>query len=213
MRDAMAAVLAVTAWSAVLLQLWLSVGLGLANGRSVVEGVLVYLGYFTVLTNIFVALVLTARLVPSAWTGRRPLSHPQAAACAACSIALVGLGYHALLREVWDPQGLQWLADVMLHYVVPAAYCAFWLLVIPAPALPWWSPLAWSAYPLAYFAYALARGAVFGTYPYPFIDVTAIGYGQALANAAGLLSGFVVVGWLFLLLQRGVRRAGGVPAD
>ena len=52
--------LAVVAWFGVLLQLSLSVGLALANGKPVASGFVAYFGYFTVLTNIFVSLVCTA---------------------------------------------------------------------------------------------------------------------------------------------------------
>ena len=43
-----------------LLQLWLSIRLVLADGKPVISGLVAYFGYFTVLTNIFVALVCTA---------------------------------------------------------------------------------------------------------------------------------------------------------
>ena len=36
---------------------------------------------------------------------------------AVTAIVLVGLGYHVLLRNIWDPQGAQWLADVLLHHL------------------------------------------------------------------------------------------------
>ena len=64
--------------------------------------------------------------------------------------------------------------------------------------------MAWCAYPITYFVYALARGALLDSYPYPFIDVAAIGYNQALLNALGLLVVFVLVGWLFMALAKGV---------
>jgi len=37
-------------------------------------------------------------------------------------------------------------------------------------------------FPLAWLAFTLIRGAVIHWYPYPFIDVTSIGYGKALLN-------------------------------
>ena len=197
-------VLAVVAWSSVLLQLWLSLRLAESNGKSVPAGLLVYLGYFTVLTNIFVALALTSPALAAPSRARRFFAHPQTLACTATSIALVGLGYHFLLRNIWNPEGPQWLADVLLHYVVPVAFCVYWLLVLPKSPLPWWSPLVSCIYPVVYLVYALVRGVVLGAYPYPFIDVTAIGYSQALRNALGLLVAFVLVGWLFLALGKAI---------
>ena len=49
---------------------------------------------------------------------------------------------------------------------------------------------------MTYLAYALVRGAFDGWYPYFFIDVSAIGYGQALAHAAMLTTAMFVAGCL-----------------
>jgi hypothetical protein len=64
----------------------------------------------------------------------------------------------------------------------------------PTRKLPRWAPLAWCIYPLIYIAYALARGALLGSYPYHFIDVTSLGYSHVLLNSLGLLLVFGVLG-------------------
>jgi hypothetical protein len=62
-----AALVAAVASSAVALQFALT----LDHGRGVAWGVLLYFGYFTILTNALVALALAAPLVaPHAWLGR-----------------------------------------------------------------------------------------------------------------------------------------------
>jgi hypothetical protein len=182
------------AWSGVLLQLVLSLRLALRSGQTAADGLVSYFGYFTVLTNLFVALALSAVLREAARPKGRLLAHPQVLACAAVSIALVGLAYHVLLRHIWDPQGAQWLADVLLHYVTPLGFVLWWVARAPWPDLRWWSPLAWSMFPVAYLAYALARGVWLSRYPYPFIDVTALGYAQVMWNAMALLAVFLVLG-------------------
>jgi hypothetical protein len=186
--------LALLAWSGVLLQLALS----LARGPSVAQGLVAYLGYFTVLTNLLVASALSAVLL------RRPawLARPQVLACAAASIALVGIAYHLLLRHVWDPQGAQWGADMLLHYATPWLYVLWWVLRAPMPVLRWWVPFAWALYPAGYLLYALLRGAWLGSYPYPFIDVAQLGYGGTLVNALGLLLAFLVVAWALVGVKR-----------
>jgi hypothetical protein len=63
----------------------------------------------------------------------------------------------------------------------------YWLGVAPGRrGLRWWVPLAACAYPLAYFACALVRGAWLGSYPYPFIDVNALGVCHGAARRLGL---------------------------
>lgn len=201
-RLGVATLLALLAWSGLLLQLWLSLRLALGNGKSLVEGLLIYLGYFTVLSNLFVALVLTLPAMAPATRLGLVFARPSLQACAATSIALVGLGYHLLLRQVWDPQGLQWLADMLLHYAMPLLFSAYWLWAAPKNGLRWWMALAACLYPLLYFGAVLLRGALGGGYPYHFIDVGVIGYGQACRHGLGLLLAFVVLGLLFQALGR-----------
>ena len=127
LRRSALALVALIAWVGVLLQLYLSARLPLSSGKSVVEGLVGFFGYFTVLTNIFVALaaalpVMFGRSRLGRWFGTGMVL-----GCAVTAIVLVGVGYHFLLRNVWAPQGLQWIADVMLHYVVPMAYFAYWI--------------------------------------------------------------------------------------
>lgn len=197
----------VITWAAVLLQLGLSLQMARAGGKPITAGLVAYLGYFTVLTNIFVALALTMSSAGRGTRLQRVFAHPQTLACAATSTILVGLAYHFLLRHVWNPEGPQWLADLLLHYIVPVGFVAHWLGALPKSPLPWWSPLAWSMYPLSYFGYALVRGLFISTYPYPFIDVAAIGYPMAVRNASGLVGVFVIIGALLLTIGKATDRA------
>lgn len=194
--------LAALAWSAVLLQLWLSVQLGFSTGKSLVNGVFIFLGYFTVLTNIFVALVASAGALSKNPAVPFCLYRPSVVGCATTAILVVGIGYHLLLRKIWSPQGAQLLADVLLHYVVPACALMHWLAYRPVERLSGRAPFIWCLYPLAYLVYALTRGGFLGSYPYPFIDVAALGYQQVLVNAAGLLAAFIGVGFAVLGLAR-----------
>lgn len=189
---AAAVLLALLAWTALLLQLRLTLDATHARGGSTGEALLLYTGFFTILSNLFVALSASAQ----AWAPRSRLAGGSLRGCATTAIVLVGLGYHLLLRDIWDPQGWQRVADNLLHYVVPVAALAHWLWFRLREPLPAWSPLAWSLYPSAYFAYALVRGEWLGVYPYPFIDVAALGYPRALANAAVLLVAYLATGAL-----------------
>ena len=199
----MATTLAALAWWALILQLGLSMRLTLANGKSIGMGLIVFFGFFTILTNLLVAVTLSLQQGAASRTrAGRFFTRPSVLAGVATSIALVGLGYHVLIREVWSPQGMQWVADLLLHYIVPAAYVAWWLVAAPKDGLTLTSPLRWAVWPIAYFAYALIRGALTGLYAYPFIDVPAIGYPQALLNSLGLLVAFVLLGLVFVAIAR-----------
>jgi hypothetical protein len=204
-----ARLLAVTAWFGVLLQLWLSIRLALVNGEPGISGLVSYLGYFTVLTNIFVALVCTAGSLGQHARGRLFLYRLPFVGCSTASILVVGIGYHALLRESWSPQGLQWVADVVLHSIVPVGALLHWLVYRYDDRVAWWTPLSWCWYPLVYFIYVMLRGEILSSYPYPFIDVLALGYARSLINAVGFLVGFVVLGFALLGLGSLAKGAGG----
>ena len=188
------ATLAVISWAGVLLQFWLSINLALANGKTVGDGMVVFFGYFTVLTNLFVALTATMPLIVGFSRLGRWFGKPVVFSSANVSILMVGITYHLFLRNVWQPQGLQLLADIALHYVVPILTLAYWLAFLPRSKLGVLAPLVWCLYPMGYFVYVFARGELLGAYPYYFIDVTSLGYGKAMLNSFGLLISFIALG-------------------
>lgn len=198
----LAALMALLGWFAVLLQFYLSIRLALANGRTVVFGVVLYFGFFTVLTNVLVSLATTLPLVARRSAAGRFFVRPEAIGWVAVSIVFVGVAYYVLLRKIWSPQGWQLLADVLMHYVMPILFVLYSLIVLRGTVLRWSAPLRWSLYPIAYFVYVLVRGAIIGSYPYAFIDVSTLGYVTALRNACMLWVAFVVLAYVLLLIWR-----------
>ncbi|GAB2580614.1 Pr6Pr family membrane protein [Dyella jejuensis] len=202
------ALIALVAWIAVLLQLYLSLRFAIGSGRTVGQGLVMYFGFFTVLTNMLVCLAATCPLLAPASAPGRFFGRPATIGWVAASIAFVGIAYYMLLRHVWQPQGLQWLADVLLHYVTPILFVVYSNLALRGIALRWTAPWWWSIYLAVYFVYVLVRGAVIGSYPYGFIDVSKLGYAVAVRNGGFLLLAFWIVSYLLLLLWRvGPRRA------
>ena len=194
--------LAALAWGGVLLQCYLSLRLAADNGTSMGSGLGNFLSYFTVLTNILICVSLTASLTGPSSTLGQWFARPSVVAGIAVNIAFVGLSYHFLLRNTWNPQGAQLLADVVLHYGVPVIYVIYWWLESATATLRWSHPVMWSAYPTIYLIYALIRGGVVGRYPYPFIDAAHLGYRRTMPNSFGLLLAFIVLGLVFVALSR-----------
>ena len=97
----------------------------------------------------------------------------------------------------------------MLHDLALLFYVAWWLVFVPKRGLQWKHALWWLAYPFAYLVFTMVRGQVVGTYPYPFLDVSALGYGRVLANASVLLVVFLGLGLVIIAIsRRRVRLAG-----
>ncbi len=195
------------AWFGVLLQLYLSLHSAIANGRGAARGLVSYFGYFTILTNLLVCISLTMPLAAPASAPGRFFARSDVTAWVATSIVFVGLAYHILLRNVWNPQGLNLIANDVLHYLTPVLFLAYWWFCFPKGALRWSFPFIWGLYPTVYLIYALARGAIIGSYPYGFIDPSAIGYQRTMINAVGLLIAFFAIGLILTALGRLQRRA------
>ena len=200
--DATAATIAAAGWTGLALQFYLSTTSG--RDATFFLNAFRYFSYFTILTNLFVALIVTAPLLPER-VGRW-LRGPQVKAAGATYIAMVALVYWLLLRSHWNPQGPQAVADALLHAVVPGLYVFYWLAFVEKGSLRWRSAQAWLVYPLIYFAFVLARGAVVGAYPYPFVDVNQLGYLQVTTNAAGFLTAFAVLGSTVVATDRAAAR-------
>jgi hypothetical protein len=118
---------------------------------------------------------------------------PKVSSGIAVSILVVGLAYSLLLRHLWQPEGFQFIADELLHDVMPVLFFIYWWRCVPKGTLRFKHIGAWVLYPLVYFAYALLRGDLLGQYQYPFIDVGTLGYPQVFVNAGGILAGFVLI--------------------
>lgn len=162
-----------------------------------------FFSYFTVLSNLFAALVL---LVSACTPAQR--EHPWLSLLrylSAVQMAIVGLVFALLLRHL-DVGLMQAWINTVLHYLMPVAVVLDWLLA-PAPA-----PLARKALgkalvlPALYLAYSLLRGQQTGWYPYPFLNPANVGGAAGVAlYAAGIALCFVLVGGLLLWAAKGRR--------
>jgi hypothetical protein len=126
-------------------------------------------------------------------------------------ITITCLIYALVLAKVWEPTGWQKIADETLHYSVPFLAVAGYLLFGPRPRFSLNTLLRSLVIPLAWIVYTLIRspfitydedGETRHWYPYHFINVDDIGYGQALLNIAGIFLLLLVVGWLYVLIDR-----------
>ena len=154
-----------------------------------------YVSYFTNTTGLLATAVAIAALVRPASS----LAQPGAVTATAVYILVVAVTYEWLLKR--ETHGLQSLANLGLHRVLPTLTVLLWLAT-PKAGLSWREPLAWLAYPAAYMAWILARGATIHRYPYFFADVDKLGYPRALLNGADFLLTFYVLGLAAVAIGR-----------
>lgn len=169
------------------------------NATSIFGAVWIDYRFFTIWTNTLVGVICGAmamgRVLPQ-WLTAGP----------ALAIALVAGVYHALLAEGRNLTGLDLAVDTMVHSVIPAAYIALWLFALPKGRLAWRDLLIWSAYPIVYSIYAIARGGLDGVYPYFFLDVSELGFGGVGLWVAGLAAVFLVSGAIMVAAARRVAK-------
>ena len=187
-----AAVIAGIGWIGLSVQLYFNIHWALVEDLSIPANLINYFSYFTIEANLLVALMLTI-------TCARPqagqfLTRPGVRSALVVYIIIVGVVYEVLLRNLWQPHGLQRLADIVLHDAIPVLYPLYWLAFLPKGSLRWGHPAWWLVFPVLYFLYSMLRGAAFGTYLYPFFDVAQLGFARVTMNGIGLLAGFFGLG-------------------
>jgi hypothetical protein len=206
-----AAAIASAAWFALILQFPLTIATSRANGIGFVAATVTYFSFFTILTNLLIAVGITIPLfAPNSRWGTFFCSSAVTAAMAVY-ILMVGAGYSLLLRNIVSLEGLRKVTDVIMHDAVPPMYLVYWLISEPKDKFRWKNLLTWLIYPLVYLLFVLIRGALIGRYPYPFVDVNTLGFAHVLLNAAMLLCALLAVGALVIVYSRWAGRNS--PAD
>lgn len=204
------AVFALLGWAILALQHALMLA---TPDRSPVELTLNFFSYFTILTNVLVALAMTLPVVASASPLGQWAASPGVRASVAMYAVVVGLVYHFMLHATWNPQGWLLVANVGLHYVMPIAMLLDWLLFVPKGALRWSDAAKWLAFPLIYGVWTAIHGLTADWWPYWFVDASTLGWGKAGAYFAGLLVFFTLVGLIVVAIDRRLGRRDRTPAS
>jgi hypothetical protein len=152
-----------------------------------------FFSFFTIQSNILAVAALFA-LVVRARSRRTPLFDGVRGA-AVLYMAITGIVFALLLSGLQEElqTAIPWV-DFIVHKLMPVVLVADLLIDPPRHRLPRWTALAWLAYPVGWFAYTLVRGANVDWYPYPFVDVSKLGYDGVLARSVVLVLGFAAAG-------------------
>jgi hypothetical protein len=191
-------IIAIITWLALALQLYLQI---MNRTTSVAEAIVRFFSYFTILTNLLVAICFTSLLSKkNKWYSF--FSNNSVLSAITVYIFIVGLVYNLILRSQWNPQGLQLIVDNLLHSITPLLTLIYWFLHVSVRDVQWKQTTGWLIYPALYFVYVLIRGASSGFYPYFFVDVSKLGYQIALQNAGLVTVTFLAVSFLVLWLGK-----------
>ncbi len=200
MKKKLALLFALIGWFAIIAQYILMIQ---NREASIAETAIRFFSFFTILTNILVAIYFTC-LIFTKNQQSKLIGQPGTLTAVTIYITMVGLVYQFALRHLWQPQGLQLIVDELLHSVIPVLVIIFWYLYEITKPIKYAQILKWAIYPLAYLFYILVRGSFSDFYPYPFINVINLGIAKALTNAGVLLVMFLVIAALFLFIGKSI---------
>jgi hypothetical protein len=176
-------------WFAIILQYWLIAST--RSGPDLVAWTINYFSFFTTIGNILVALAMTLPWLAPRSRLAQWLLRPSVRTVIVAYIIVVGLVYHLMLRNLYNPQGWRLACVIILHYVIPPLFIIDWLAFVQKRDLSWKILFGALALPVLYVAWTLVHGAVTGFYPYPFINVARFGYAQVLMTIGTMIAAFV----------------------
>ncbi len=185
----------VMGWFALLLQLYLII---VNRTASLPETIIRYFSFYTIQSNILVALCFTVLLLkPESGLGKF-FSKVTIRSAITVYITIVGIVYNVILRFLWAPTGWQKVADELLHLVIPLFFILYWMLFVPKEPLKWTDFFPWLIFPFLYCIYTLIRGSYAHYYPYPFMDADTLGLKTVLFNSLILTVAFSVMSLILI---------------
>ncbi|MEO5946218.1 MAG: Pr6Pr family membrane protein, partial [Chitinophagaceae bacterium] len=111
MKKSSGILIAVIGWFALILQLYVMLNTNAKNGIAVTTTVINFFSFFTILCNLLVAFSLTFSIIfPKSKLGIF-FSKPTTQSAIGLYIVIVGIVYSVALRKIWNPEGLQLIAD------------------------------------------------------------------------------------------------------
>ncbi len=98
------------------------------------------------------------------------------------AILVTGIVYHVALAQILELHSWDQLGNQLVHFAVPLLAVVGWLAFGPRGRCSGRVALWTVAFPVFWLVFTLVRGAFQPFYPYPFVDVTALGYPAVLLN-------------------------------
>jgi hypothetical protein len=144
MKKMIALIFALAGWYSVVAQYFLMLDDRLVD---IPETSVRFFSYFTILTNIVVAIYFSAVLIRGKSRNRRFNSSGVLTAITGY-ITMVCLIYQIALRHLWQPEGQQWLVDELLHTVIPIAVIIYWYFNESSFPIRFQQIGVWLLYPL-----------------------------------------------------------------
>lgn len=165
--------------------------------------------FFTIWSNILVG-VVSARLARD--PDLESVGWRVARLAGLVAITVTFIVYNLVLRGLSELTGWEAVTNELFHTVVPLLTVVGWLAFGPRGATSWRIVVWTLVMPVGWALFTLVRGEVVGGwYPYPFLDVTEVGYPTAVLNIAIVGVVFVGLAALAHVVDRALLRRSARP--
>ncbi|SFB23069.1 hypothetical protein SAMN05660845_2165 [Flavobacterium swingsii] len=193
------AVISLASWLAVLLQLYLII---VNRVASILETIVRFFSFFTIQSNILVAICFTVLWFKPKNKLELFFLDNKSLTAITMYITIVGIVYNLILRFLWMPTGMQRITDEILHLVIPILVLIYWFQFVSKKSLEYKNVFPWLLFPFLYLIYTLVRGYFSDFYPYPFLNVSVLGYTPVFVNSFYMLIAFLSVGFLLIFSSK-----------
>ncbi|MGS0747168.1 Pr6Pr family membrane protein [Halpernia sp. GG3] len=167
----------------------------------IAETIIRFFSFFTILTNILVALFFTAKISNSFSQKILIFNQKNSLIAVTTFIVIVGFVYQVILRGLWSPKGMQRVVDELLHTIIPLLVLIYWFIYSPKEKSKFSQLIIWLLYPLIYLILVLVRGKLSNYFPYPFLNFIEIGISQTIINCIVVLLLILAIMGILIFIQ------------
>ncbi len=194
MKRVLLYLLAIIGWITLVVRIYLKIT---TSGLPLIESLVQFFSFFTILTNLLVTIYCTVHLLSSNQQNRTNLFlRPETLTALTVFILMVGTVYHLVLKSLWNPEGLLLITDEIYHTFVPLGTLTLWIVSTNNKSGNLKNLFSWMLYPILYLLFILIFGSFSDFYPYPFLNAAELGIGKVMVNSLSLL---IVMSLLFLI--------------
>ena len=159
-----------------------------------------YCSYFTHLSNIVVAIVLTM-----IWRGSPRIQSKVFAVLRLDSLIMItvtGLIFALVLAPTMQLRGWENASNALEHYITPLLTIIVFIVFGPRRMFSYRLVLPALILPLTWVVLVMIRGAIIDAYPYGFVNAAEWGYGTVMMNIVGVVIVGVLFSTIFVAIDR-----------
>lgn len=181
------------------------------------------LNYFTNLSNIFVFVYYICSVI---WLIKNRKDDSKRTFCpifkgmAMMCITLTFLVVVFILRMGFTMNNTMGISLFFLHYLVPVMTILDWILFDEKGLIKKSHPLIWTIPPIVYIAYAMTAarigdgiGAMGSRYPYPFLDVDALGVRNVVLIIIVISVLYIALGYVYYAIDNKLAKKAKKAAE